>query len=313
MPPSSRPLLEALQIIVPLGLLDGEVDVAKLRLAQYQRNDEDMDQQLKEVAERRRLKAAAAAAAAEAATSPVPALGTQSQKQKPKEKLTAQRQLQPMRQQEASEMTDKPQKRSHGKGRSEGKEGRMRMSGKMSKKHTSASQAIESWNSSWQGAEGNWEMHPTKPIPTCVDHQLQEMCGANGQSQQQQQHTQQHDSPARYDRTPSPESRAMPPTMEGFVRMEKLLHEARWIQHGKQYQQERQSWQSWKTYDDEWSKWSRERDGHTENTVVQETGVDCQRVLNEMLGKQLHLTQFEPIEYGVRGSAGMQCNEDMYE
>eukprot|EP00931_Biecheleriopsis_adriatica_P029792 TRINITY_DN1762_c0_g1_i3.p1 TRINITY_DN1762_c0_g1~~TRINITY_DN1762_c0_g1_i3.p1 ORF type:complete len:314 (-),score=80.16 TRINITY_DN1762_c0_g1_i3:97-1038(-) len=313
MPPSSRPLLEALQIIVPLGLLDGEVDVAKLRLAQYQRNDEDMDQQLKEVAERRRLKAAAAAAAvaAEATKSRVPTPGTQSKKQKLKEELTAQRRLQPLREQEASEMADKPQKRSQGKGRSKGKEGRMQMPMEKSKRHTSASNASENWNSSRQRAGGSWEMHPTKPIPTCVDRQPQEICGANGQSQQQ--HTQQHDSPARYDRTPSPESRAMPPTREGYLRMEKLLQEAQWTQSCKLYQQEQQSWQSWKTCDDKQSMWSWERDGHTENTVVQETGVDCQRVLNEMLGKQLHLTQFEPIEYGVRGSAGMQCNEDMYE
>eukprot|EP00931_Biecheleriopsis_adriatica_P120459 TRINITY_DN95589_c0_g1_i1.p1 TRINITY_DN95589_c0_g1~~TRINITY_DN95589_c0_g1_i1.p1 ORF type:complete len:257 (-),score=43.76 TRINITY_DN95589_c0_g1_i1:91-861(-) len=181
---------------------------------------------------------------------------------------------------------------------------------KMTKHSHQVEQVVKS---SVPTAEGIWEMHPAEPTSTYIGDQSQEMSYANVQSQQQQ-HTQQQDSPARWGPT-SPTSRAMPPTMERYLQQgARAMQEAQSSQCYTWHQQEQQSWQSWEACDYKQSMPSWEGGVQTESTKVGETDFDsqCQGVLDRMLGKQFNLTQVEPAEYGIRESAGAQGIDSKY-
>eukprot|EP00931_Biecheleriopsis_adriatica_P033135 TRINITY_DN1924_c0_g1_i2.p1 TRINITY_DN1924_c0_g1~~TRINITY_DN1924_c0_g1_i2.p1 ORF type:complete len:338 (+),score=69.76 TRINITY_DN1924_c0_g1_i2:96-1109(+) len=333
-------LLDALSIITTQYQDDLVVDVHKLRFEKYQVKDSDLDPRLKEVLERRQQKQNAAEAELEAiANAEALAMqprklrcelflsqsnskdvkasttsvsrqnqlqkGYKSQKQAPKEVVMAQRPMQSEQEQVASEKAATPKKEPKiKKDKSRGEGGKIRSANKKSQLQVSANIAVETWNTLWQDAEGNWATHPSEQFLTTYDSQ--ETWNAHGQNQQHQYAQEQHDHPqqqlhhyvARYDRTPSPAPRVTTPTAEGCRRMEFLLQEA---QHRQHYdgQQQHLSWQSWEACDFS----NRQLSGQS-----LEAGD-----LSRMHRKKIHLVQFQPIQYGVRGNDGPEDFGDMYE
>eukprot|EP00931_Biecheleriopsis_adriatica_P055829 TRINITY_DN33084_c0_g1_i1.p1 TRINITY_DN33084_c0_g1~~TRINITY_DN33084_c0_g1_i1.p1 ORF type:complete len:337 (-),score=59.59 TRINITY_DN33084_c0_g1_i1:46-1020(-) len=324
MPRTSRPILDALGLDVGSSLqLQNKVDIDILRHGQYRRKlmateSRLKDPRLKEVEERRKKKQDDAALAELEAVANGEAVAMKamekigsrpSAKTRPlrseplpfasdSKELTVQSSLQLKQTQDALEQVEKPKKKSKGKGDGKSKEGKQQSRVENTKTQSLACSSNESWNSSWPNAAGGtWDMRPAEPTTANIHHQSQEMWYAHGQSQRQQE----RNFPARYDRTPSPPSRPMSPTMEGYRRMAAMLQHVQGGQQGWQMQGGLESWgagQGGGYYKQSGQAW--------------DAPDDCsQQHLNRMLPNQLHLTQFEPIEYGVRGGGEMDEFGDM--
>eukprot|EP00931_Biecheleriopsis_adriatica_P033136 TRINITY_DN1924_c0_g2_i2.p1 TRINITY_DN1924_c0_g2~~TRINITY_DN1924_c0_g2_i2.p1 ORF type:complete len:350 (+),score=77.08 TRINITY_DN1924_c0_g2_i2:170-1219(+) len=346
------PLLDALSIMSLQCKDDLVVDVHKLRFEKYQCKESGLDPRLKEVLKRRQEKQNAAAAELEAmANTETFAMqarkhrGSQhntkkvrplhelfqsksnskdeevsassvsrqdqlqkehdSQKQTPKQvPMTTQRPMQSEREQGASEKRETSKKKAKtNKTKSRGEDGTTLLANEKSQLQGPSNIVIEPWRTHWQNEEGDLKNHPSEQsLTTCKSQEMWNACGQNQQNkyaQKQHDHLQQqlpHGSLARYDRTPSPPPRMMSPTAEGCRRMELLLQQQAQPRQHYDGQQQQLSWQSWEACDDSQGFWS------------------CQEGdLGRAFRKTLHLTQFQPIQYGVRGDDGLEDLGDMYE
>eukprot|EP00931_Biecheleriopsis_adriatica_P076135 TRINITY_DN49884_c0_g1_i1.p1 TRINITY_DN49884_c0_g1~~TRINITY_DN49884_c0_g1_i1.p1 ORF type:complete len:341 (+),score=61.02 TRINITY_DN49884_c0_g1_i1:135-1157(+) len=201
-----------------------------------------------------------------------------SQKQTSKDEATVRRGMQSAEEHTLEKM-EKAKHQSETKARSSGKGDNNKKVHEKSKGISLASSISAKCMSSWQNSKGTWEVRPWEQTSTYASNQSQELQYAHAHHGHQQHHAQLHNSLVRYDRTPSPTLREMPPTEEGCRRMGLLLQQA---QHSRHYDERQQ--QTWQPCED--------IDRQQRSQSVRGSMSYSQGRLDEMLGHQLQLTSY---------------------